>query len=421
MLSKKAKQDIVYTVLAILIVFGLYMGSQLISLYNSPSEYNIARNGRIINYEQDIAYVIREEEVLDTSECEDHELQIIISDNNRAAKGSAIASYTLEDCTEQKEEIKEIDKQIQELIKTVQIEYSQDLKAIEKNLETEVYNFSNYKNDIEAMSTRKKTIEELLEKKVKIISGFSEKGSDLEKLIKEREKIEKEINKNKNNIKATRAGLVSYRVDGYEDTFVPDNFSKITTKMLDDVKYSTDQLIPIDNRKIKIVNNFYSYLIIVSKSDESKRLMPNDVVKFTINNNLSNLSKGIVEYIINEDNTRYIFIKTTDNVEKLAQYRKLTINVVWWNYQGLKISDDSIFDDEVINNQGEVVKLKAINIQSNIGYIKKAWVKVEKQAGGNSIIDNYTDQELLDLGLSESAVENRNKLNLYDKVLVNKK
>ena len=420
MLSKKAKQDIIYLILAIIIVIGLFLGYQFISLYNSPPEYNIARNGRIINYEQDIAYVLREEEVLDTSEYEGHELQIIISDNNRVAKGSAIASYTLEDCTEQKEQIKEIDKSIQELIKNVQIEYSQELKTIEKNLETEVYNYSNYKNDIEAMATRKKTIEELLEKKVKIISGFSEKGSDLEKLVKERDSIEKEINKNKNNIKAPRAGLVSYRVDGYEETLVPDNFSNITTKMLEDIKYSTDQLIPIDNRKIKIINNFYSYLIIVSKSDDSKSLMLNDTVRFTINNNLNNLCKGTVEYIINENDTRYIFIKTTDSIEKLAQYRKLNVNVVWWNYQGLKITDDSIFDDEVIDTQGNVIKLKAINIEGNTRYIKKAWIKVEKQAGGNSIVENYTDQELLDLGLPEELVEDRTKLNLYDKVLVNK-
>ena len=417
-LNERTKQDIIYLILAVLIVVGVYMASRIYNMYNKPLEYNIARNGRIINYEQDVAYVVREEEVVDTSEY-DKDMQIVTSDNSRIAKGGTIASFAVEENEELRNKIKEVDVEIQELIKDVQPEPTQELRSVEKSLENEIYNYVQEKNYYEDITNKKKYLDELLERKVKIIAGSSTKGSDLNKLVKERESLEKEINQNKIRVTADKAGLVSYRVDGYESKLSPNSFSNITVDMLENIKVSTDQIIPIDTKQVKIINNFYTYLIVVSKSEESKKIMLNDVIKYTINNNLNTLNKGVVDYIINENDTRYIFLKTTENVEKLAQYRKLNISIVWWNYQGMKISNNSIFEDVIKDDEGnEIAKLSAINLQTNTGYTRKVWVKVEKQAGGYSIVDNYTDAELEELGVPEDKVEDRSKLNLYDKVLV---
>ena len=418
MVSNKLRQDIIYILFALLIIVICYLIARIIAIYNKPAEFVIAKNGRIISYEQDIAYVVREEKVLDFED-DSLDKQIIISDNTRAAKGDVIATMILEDKPELKEQINNIDTQIQALMKDVQPEYSQELKSIEKNIENGIYNYIKDSSNLESLKTKKKNIDELLEQKVKIIASSSKKGSDLNKLVNERIQIEKEINKSKKNIVASNAGLVSYRVDGLENKLMPSKFSEITPQMLNDIKYNVDQVIPINQKEIKIVNNFYAYLIIASTSDECKRLMLNDTVKFTTNSNLKSLSKGVVEYIINDGDTRYIFIKTQDDIEKLTQYRKLSVNLVWWNYQGIKVPNEAIYEDTITDDLGNVIaKVNAIDIQSNAGYTRKVWVKVENSAGGNSIIDNYNNDELKELGLTDELLEDRNKFNLYDKVIL---
>ena len=415
----KFKQDIIYIIIAILIIGGIYAVVQLINLYNKPSDYVLAKNGRITNYEQDVAYVVREEQLIDISNNEG-EIQTKIFDNNRAKKGDVIAYFVQEKSEEQTAELKDIDSKIQELMKDVQLEYIQDIKNVENNLESNLYSLIEDKKNIYDLNNKKKGIDELLEKKVKLIAESSSKGSELKQLVNQRIALEKEISKNKVGIKTDKAGLISYRVDGYENTFTPNAFSMITTDTLKSVKYSTDQLIPISSNQVKIINNFYAYLIVVSKSEESKALKLNDTVRYTIDNNFNNLSKATVDYIINEDDTRYIFIKTTDNIEKLAQYRKLSVKIVWWNYQGIKISKQAIFKDNIVSVDGKNLELDAVLVQNVNGYSRKVWIKLENQVGDDAIVDNYEDSELESLGVPKNEINGRKILNLYDKVLMQK-
>lgn len=415
----KFKQDIIYIIIAILIIGGIYAVVQLINLYNKPSDYVLAKNGRITNYEQDVAYVVREEQLIDISNNEG-EIQTKIFDNNRAKKGDVIAYFVQEKSEEQTAELKDIDSKIQELMKDVQLEYIQDIKNVENNLESNLYSLIEDKKNIYDLNNKKKGIDELLEKKVKLIAESSSKGSELKQLVNQRIALEKEISKNKVGIKTDKAGLISYRVDGYENTFTPNAFSMITTDTLKSVKYSTDQLIPISSNQVKIINNFYAYLIVVSKSEESKALKLNDTVRYTIDNNFNNLSKATVDYIINEDDTRYIFIKTTDNIEKLAQYRKLSVKIVWWNYQGIKISKQAIFKDNIVSVDGKNLELDAVLVQNVNGYSRKVWIKLENQVGDDAIVDNYEDSELESLGVPKNEINGRKILNLYDKVLIKK-
>ena len=418
MLNQKIKQDIMYVLIAFLIVGLVLCIYQLINTLNDSKEYVIARNGRITNYEQDVAYIVREESLIEIGEYSG-ERQIVIPDNNRAAKGDIIASFALDDNQEIKKSINELDSKIQELISNVSIEYPQDIKSIENNLEINLYSILNDKNDIYNLNNKKKNIDELLEKKIKLVANESKKDSELSKLVDERIRLEKEMNKNKVNIKTDKAGLVSYRVDGYENILSPDSFSNITVDMLKKIKYSTNQLIPVSSNEIKIINNFYAYLIVVSNSEEVKGLNLNDVVKYSIDNNFNDLNRATVEYIINDEDTRYVFLKTTDNIEKLSQYRKLNVNLVWWNYQGTKVPENAVMNEEIKDENNELIaKLNYVNVQGTTGYIKKIWVKVENRAEGYAIIDNYSDDELLELGLPEEKLDGRNKLNLYDKVII---
>ncbi len=415
-ISHKARQDIIYIALAFLIIGGIYAFHAVSNLYNKPAEYALAQNGRITKFEQDVAYVIRDEMVLNTDGFQG-ERQIVVADNNRAAKGTVIASFSVDENKELREQISEIDNKIQEIMEDTEYEPSQDIKTVESSLESNIYSIISNRSDFFSIKNKKRTIDELLEKKIKLIADEAKNGSELKSLVNDRVSLEKEISKNKVDVKTDKAGLVSYRVDGYENLLTPHNFSDITIEQLKKIKYQTDQTVPTSSGKVKIINNFYAYLIVVSNSEEVKALNLNDTVKYTINNNFNNLSKGIVDYIINDGDYRYVFIKTEDNIEKLSQYRKLNVKLVWWNYQGIRVPDDAIFEEKIEMTSGDNDTVNYVNIKTGSGYIKKAWIKVEKSAEGFSIIDNYKDDELIELGIPKMDVNKRNSLNLYDEVV----
>ena len=56
-----------------------------------------------------------------------------------------------------------------------------------------------------------------MSKKSKIAGEQSPAGSYLKKLIDQRSEYENELNSGAEYIEATKSGIVSYRVDGYED------------------------------------------------------------------------------------------------------------------------------------------------------------------------------------------------------------
>ena len=92
-------------------------------------------------------------------------------------------------------------------------------------------------------------------------------------------------------------------------------------------------------------------------------------------------------------------------------------------YYEKEIFDNEIEDIEQLSgDSGELINTKQIINQVKVlgvtGYPKDVFVKVKNSAGGFSIIENYEDQELLDMGLTKSYVNDRAKLNLYDKVIV---
>ena len=56
---------------------------------------------------------------------------------------------------------------------------------------------------------------------------MSPKGSYLNQLIEERKKYESQLNSGAEYVSAPMSGIVSYKVDGLEETLTPENFSYI--------------------------------------------------------------------------------------------------------------------------------------------------------------------------------------------------
>lgn len=154
----------------------------------------------------------------------------------------------------------------------------------------------------------------------------------------------------------------------------------------------------------KVVNNFECYIACPMETEKASVAEIGD--KVTIRLPSAKEAEAIIKYIVEDDDEkRVIVFEITENVEELIDYRKIYVDVIWWNYKGLKVSNSAIFEE---NDISYIKKSKA-------GYAEKVYVKILRQNDTYSIVENYTDEELEALGLD---LDDRNELNIYDEILL---
>lgn len=92
--------------------------------------------------------------------------------------------------------------------------------------------------------------------------------------------------------------------------------------------------------------------------------------------------------------------------DELIQYRKISFNITWWSYSGLKVPNSAVQEDE--NGLKYVVRKKA-------GQEQKVIVKVLKKNDKYSIIGTYDNTELETLGIDAKSYI---KISQYDNILL---
>ena len=94
-----------------------------------------------------------------------------------------------------------------------------------------------------------------------------------------------------------------------------------------------------------------------------------------------------------------------EQVEELINYRKISVDVVWWSYSGLKIPNSAIVYENDL----------AYVVRNRLGYLDKLLVKIKKQNEKYALVTSYEPQELKELGISYSSTK---KISLYDEILI---
>lgn len=103
-----------------------------------------------------------------------------------------------------------------------------------------------------------------------------------------------------------------------------------------------------------------------------------------------------------------IIFKTNKEVEELISYRKISIDVIWWSYEGLKVPNSALVKED---------KLYYV-IRNRTDYKDKILVNVLKQNKNYAIIDNYKTSELRKLGIDSETMKT---ISLYDEIVANPK
>ena len=406
--TKKTKNKfnfkIIFTLVVIAIIL-LCLIYNVILLFINPTDTFMIENGNISSSEQVNGYVIREEKLFQ-GENYKNGISQIKAEGQKVAKGDPIFRYYTNNEENLVKKIADLDKQIQEAIEEGNRIYSSDITVLEKQIENnlELITTTNKLSDI---NEYKKTINTALTKKSKLIGELSPSGSYIKKLVSQRTKCEEKLNSGSEYINATVSGIVSYKIDGLEESLTPDNLENLTQDYLEDLKLKSGNMIPTSEEKGKIVNNFYCYIATVFNSEEARRAEINDKVSLILST--GDKIKAEIEYISEEDDERRLIVfKVTNCVDKLIDYRKVSFDVVWWSVNGLKVPNTSILKEDGKN----------YIIRKRVGYSDKILVKVLEKSKNYSIIENYTSLELKELGYSVNEIRNMKIIGLYDEILL---
>ncbi|MBQ9313850.1 MAG: hypothetical protein IJ220_02450 [Clostridia bacterium] len=413
----KKKSNIVLILLLLILIIIISTIINVVKLFSKPIETTIVKNGKLTKYEEVTGYIIRNEEIVDTTEYTGV-AQAKVEDSTRVSKNGTIATYVSESEGQLVERINDLDKKIEEAMASQQTIYSPDAKALESSIQIQLYDTIQNNNDINSLQDSKAKLNNTIRKKAQIVGELSPVGSKLKELISERNSYEKQINDSTKELKAPISGLVSYRVDGYENLLTKDNISNLTSAELNALQLNANQVIIRNTSKIKIINNFECYVAMFMDSPESKEANLNDRLYLRFENVDSNLIPATIEYISDEGDGRLIFAKIETNIEELAKYRKINLDVVWWTYEGLKLHKSLITKKPVTNVSGDVITtLDSVKIKK-VGFDETAYIKIVKEFDNYVIVDNYTTQDYLDMGFTEQDIANFVTLKLYSEVLV---
>ena len=404
--KRKLKINKKFITLVVFIVTGIYICYTIFLLIKQPTDTFTIEEGEVYQEETDVGYIIRNEKVV-KGENYANGMEKIKAEGEKAAKGESIFRYYSKNEEKLKEQIAELDIKIQDVMASETGAYTSDMKIIEEQIDEKVAEIRNTV-DVSKLEEDKKEVSELVTKKAKIAGDLSPKGSFLNQLIAERSNYENELNSGAEYIKAEESGIVSYRVDGLEDKLTPNNFTELTKKYLESLDLKTGKIVATNEEEGKIIDSFECYIATISNSNEAKNAKVGDKVKIRLSNN-TKIDAEIVHIAEQESGENLIVLKFNNQIGEITSYRKISMDIIWWEYNGLKVPNESIMQEDELNYV----------LRNRAGYFDKILVKVTHKNNDYAIITSYTTEELKELGFTDSQINSTKKISIYDEILLN--
>lgn len=404
--SSKSNRILAIILIVILVVMLLlYVANSMYSWLKQPTNIFLVENGEVIQEETVDGYIIREEAVLQGENYKNGILQIK-TEGQRVSNGSPIFRYYSESEEEIKEELAQIDAQIQNIMDSNTSVVSSDKKLLETQIKQQIDEL--YKNNnLQKNKEYKQEIDANMTKKARAIGELSPEGSEIRTLINKRDEVENKLKSNSEYIQAPLSGIVSYRIDGLEDVLKTDDFSYLNKNFLENLDLKTGQIIGTSEEKGKIINNFVCYIAANLNSEQAKNARMGDKVKLILSN-LEEITATISYINVEEDDSRTIVFQITNQIEELIKYRKISLDIVWWSYEGWKVPNSSILTEDG----------KTYVVRNRAGYLDKILVKILRQNEKYSILARYSTEELKEMGYTSSEINNMPKISLYDEILI---
>ena len=398
---KKVVLLVLFAILALAMLIAI--GIAIIGLIQNPTNTFIVENGTLSSEENAVGYVLRDETVVQGQNYKNG-MEKLKTEGEKVAKGEPIFRYYTSGEEELKKKIAELDSKLQEALSNQKDLLPNDTKSLEREIDAKLDELYQV-NDIQKIREYKKDINSYITKRAKMVGELSPSGSYIRSLIDKRNEYATELNSGSEYISAPQSGIVSYRIDGLEEVLSAktQDFSYLSIETLENLNLKTGQIIATSEEAGKIINNFRCYIAIPLSSENAKEATVGDNVMLRLAS--SKEVEATIEYIAEEEDSRLIVFSVEEQVEELINYRKISVDVVWWSYTGLKIPNSAIVYENDL----------AYVVRNRLGYLDKLLVKIKKQNEKYALVTSYEPQELKELGISYSSTK---KISLYDEILI---
>ena len=252
----------IIVIAVILLVFIIVYKSK--DVFTHKTIYTVV-NGDLESMTETNLYLLKSENIVDYNK--EESITAIVDQGKRASKYEAIATYQNDSYEDYQNQIAQIDKQIQSLIKDMPETHSADITSIENKIlkyASELQGTNSYSK----IQEYKAKLDELAYKKITILANSSPENSAIRDLLSQREELVRLSKTSENTIWTDRAGIVTYKIDGLEGILDYGNITNYSAQELDNIieKYNTN-----GNNEfgIKIVNNFNAYLLVKTPKGEN--------------------------------------------------------------------------------------------------------------------------------------------------------
>ncbi len=403
---KLHKKKLVILAFLAIMIYIIYL---VVRLIINPTDTVYVEMGQIQEEETATGYIIRDETVL-KGEKYKNGIEQIKTEGEKVAKGDAIFRYYSNNEEELIKKIQELDAKIDEAMSEPDNPLTSDTRVLEEQIDKSINNLYN-ESDLTKITESKKEILNNMTRKAKLTGELSPAGSYLKKLVDERQDYENQLNSGAEYLSATRSGVVSYRVDGYEELLTTDDFGKYNKEFLENLNLKTGQIIPSSNESGKIIDNYQCYIVCILDSEYAKQAEVGDKLKLRLPSGAE--VDATIEYKTVEDNDYIITFRIEKNVDELISYRKISFSIIWWSESGLKVPSQAISYEQKGDNQIPYV------VRTRIGYEDKIYVKILESNEKYSIVTNYTSTELTELGFTSSEILSLYSISIYDEILIN--
>lgn len=399
-LFKDNMKTIITIVICIIIVTSILIYNKF---FNSKKTYTVV-NGSVEKVSDTYIYVLKEENVI---EIDDSVVAVpVVEQDKRAAKNEVVAVYKNDNYEKYQSEISTLDREIQTLVNDLPSVYSNDISSIDSQISLLIKEAQNETSYVK-MQEYKNKVNELLYKKITILGELSPTGSKIRELIEQRAKLDQDSKNSSNNIKAPISGLVTYKIDGLENLINYNEILNYDVEKLDEIinKYSSNNT---NNFGIKIVDNFKCYYLVKEAENENTQYIK-EGQKYQIklmDKNSNDSNTAILEKSINSNGYTYNIFSIENSVSDVLDVRETGAEIIWTKKEGLVVSLDAVVNKNGINYVTLVTGGEYIDIP----------IKVVISNDTVCIVENYTKEELEELGITSNAVLER-----YDQLLIENK
>lgn len=395
--KKKFIMNIIFIIVSLYIIYAVYL------IIRTPTDTITVENGTLTAEESSTGYIIRDETIVKGKNYKNGINQIIL-EGEKAAKNQTIFRYYGKEENELQSKIDEVNEKIQKALEKENLFISSDIKNLDDQIDSKLQDLKTM-NDVKNLSEYKKQLSEIMLKKATIAGENSKSGSYIKKLIEKREKYEKQLIEGSEYIVAPKSGIVSYRVDGLENVLKTDGFEELNENKLNELDVKTGQIVSSSSEEGKVINNFNIYIATVLDSLPAKQAETGKNVLITLASGEE--INATIYYTKVQDNGKVLIVfKINTLTDELRSYRKISFNITWWSFVGIKVPNDAIIEDE---NHSKYV------LRKNSAGTTKCYVKILKTNEKYSIISSYSVEDLTALGIDINTYKG---INIFDTIML---